>query len=38
MDAGPDAFDDAAVGTLLGGSAGLVEALASGECDGFTGA
>jgi hypothetical protein len=37
VDAGPDAFDDAAVGTLLGGSAALVEALASGECDGFVG-
>jgi hypothetical protein len=37
VDAGPDAFDDAAVGTLLGGSAALVEALASGECDGFAG-
>jgi hypothetical protein len=32
VDAGPEAFDDAAVGTLLGGSAGLVEALASSEC------
>ena len=35
--AGPDAFDDQAVGTLLAGSVGLVEALASSECDGFLG-
>jgi hypothetical protein len=35
VDAGEQAFDDAAVSTLLGGSAGVVEALGSGECDGF---
>ena len=35
--AGPDAFDDQAVGTLLNGSVGLVEALASSECDGYLG-
>ena len=32
VDAGPDAFDDTAVGTLLGASAAFVEALASGGC------
>jgi hypothetical protein len=37
VDAGPDAFDDTAVATLLGGSSGLVSALASGPCDGFLG-
>jgi hypothetical protein len=35
VDAGPDAFDEAAVGTLLSGSLTLVELLASGACDGF---
>ena len=35
VDAGPDAFDDAAVGTLLQGSVGIVSALSTGECDGF---
>ena len=35
VDAGPDAFDDAAVRTLLGGSADLVRALSIGECEGF---
>ncbi len=35
VDAGPDAFDDDAVGTLLSGSAGIVSALSTGECDGF---
>lgn len=35
VDAGPDAFDDAAVGTLLEGSVGIVSALSTGECDGF---
>lgn len=33
--AGPEAFDDAAVGTLLEGSVGIVSALSTGECDGF---
>ena len=37
VDAGPEAFDDAAVATLLEGSVGLVSALATGECDGFLG-
>ena len=35
VDAGEQAFDDAAVSTLLGGSVDFVEALSSGECDGF---
>jgi hypothetical protein len=35
VDAGPEAFDDEAVGTLLGGSAALVDALTTGECDGY---
>lgn len=35
VDAGPEAFDDAAVGTLLQGSVGIVSALSTGECDGF---
>jgi len=35
VDAGEQAFDDAAVSTLLGGSVDVVEALSSGECDGF---
>jgi hypothetical protein len=35
VEAGPEAFDDAAVGTLLGGSVALVEALTTGECDGY---
>jgi hypothetical protein len=35
VDAGPEAFDDAAVSTLLGGSVDVVEALSTGECDGF---
>ena len=35
VDAGPDAFDETAIGTLLSGAASIVEALASGECDGF---
>jgi Peptidase family M28 len=33
--AGPDAFDDAAIGTLLGGAVTFVDALTTGECDGF---
>jgi hypothetical protein len=33
--AGPDAFDDAAVGTLLGGSSAIVTLLAAQECDSF---
>ncbi|MGI9287718.1 MAG: M28 family metallopeptidase [Pseudomonadales bacterium] len=33
--AGPDAFGDAAVGTLLGGAAALVAALAAVDCDPF---
>jgi hypothetical protein len=37
VDAGPDAFDDQAVGTLLAGSASLVDALANGPCDGYLG-
>lgn len=36
-DAGRDRFDDAAAGTLLSGSAALVDALTTGECDGFLG-
>lgn len=35
VDAGPEAFDDAATGTLLEGSVGIVSALSTGECDGF---
>lgn len=35
VDAGPEAFDDAAISTLLEGSVGLVTALATGECEGF---
>lgn len=37
VDAGPESFDQAAVGTLLSGSITLVELLASGTCDGFLG-
>jgi hypothetical protein len=37
VDAGPAAFDAQATGTLLAGSAALVDALADGECDGFLG-
>lgn len=33
VDAGPDAFTEASVGTLLGGAAGFVEALTTGICD-----
>jgi hypothetical protein len=33
--AGPEAFDDDAVSTLLGGSVDLVDLLASSACDGF---
>ncbi len=36
VDAGPVAVDDAAVGTLLEGSVGIVSALSTGECDGFS--
>jgi len=35
VDAGAEAFDDAAVSTLLGGSIDIVEALSTGVCDGF---
>ena len=35
VDAGEQAFDDASVSTLLGGSAAVVQALNAGECDGF---
>ena len=35
VDAGPDAFDDAAIGRLLGGTVAIVELLSTGECDGF---
>lgn len=35
VDAGPEAFDDDAVGVLLQGSVALVRALSTGECDGF---
>jgi Peptidase family M28 len=35
VEAGPEQFDDQAVQTLLGGSVDLVEALTTGECDGF---
>ena len=35
VDAGPEAFDDDAVSTLLGGSVDIVESLSTGECDGF---
>jgi Zn-dependent M28 family amino/carboxypeptidase len=35
VDAGPEAFDDAAIGTLLAGAAAFVDALTKGECDGF---
>lgn len=35
--AGPDAFDDAAVGTMLGGAVALVTALNSGVCQSFAG-
>ena len=35
VDAGPEAFDDAAIGTLLAGAAMYVDALTQGECDGF---
>lgn len=37
VDAGSEAFDEAAIGTLLGGSATLVELLSQGECDAFLG-
>ena len=32
VDAGPDAFTDESIGTLLGGAAGFVDALTMGEC------
>ncbi len=32
LDAGPDAFTDASIGTLLAGAAGFVEALTMGVC------
>ena len=35
VDAGPDAFDGAAVSALLAGTVEVVEAWATGECDGF---
>jgi Peptidase family M28 len=35
VDAGPGAFDDVAVGRLLSGTAGIVQLLSTGECDGF---
>jgi Peptidase family M28 len=35
VDAGPDAFDDAAVGRLLSGTIGIVELWATGQCEGF---
>ena len=35
VDAGPEAFDDAAIGTVLAGAAAFVDALTQGECDGF---
>ena len=35
VEAGPEQFDDQAARTLLGGSLELVEALTTGECDGF---
>lgn len=35
VDAGSDAFDDASIGTVLGGAAAFVENLTTGECDGF---
>ena len=35
VDAGPEAFDDAAIGTVLAGAAAFVDALTKGECDGF---
>ena len=30
--AGPDAFTDDSIGTLLGGAAGFIEALSKGTC------
>jgi len=35
VDAGSEAFGDDAIGTLLGGAVVLVEALTTGDCDGF---
>ena len=35
VDAGPDAFDGAAIGTVLGGAAALVQALSNVDCDGY---
>jgi len=35
VDAGPEAFDDAAIGTLLAGAVMYVDALTQGECEGF---
>jgi hypothetical protein len=35
VDAGPAAFDDAAIGTLLSGTIAIVELWSTGECDGF---
>jgi hypothetical protein len=35
VDAGPNELDEAAIGTLLGGAAALVDTLTQGECDGF---
>ena len=32
VEAGPDAFTDETIGTLLGGAAGFVEALTMGDC------
>lgn len=32
---GPEAFDDEAIGTLLAGSGLLIDALRTGDCDGF---
>ena len=32
VDAGPDAFTDESIGTLLGGAAGFIDALTMGEC------
>ncbi len=35
--AGPDAFDDAAIGTMLGGAVSFVSALNSGVCQSYSG-
>jgi hypothetical protein len=37
VDAGPAAFDDVSIGTVLNGAVALVDALTKGTCDGYLG-